>query len=157
RTWRQKLVESHPLGRMLIFRGAKRMLRERVPDDMPAPWEALEAVRVGLQQGMTAGFAFEREAAGRLATTPTCRNLMTLFFLHEKGRKLPAELRSDQVRAVRRVGIVGAGAMGAGIAQLASIKGYEVIVQEVNDAALATGMRKIEGLFQKAVEHRLLT
>jgi len=30
-------------GRRLIFRGARRVLRERLPDDMPAPWEALES------------------------------------------------------------------------------------------------------------------
>src|SRR5262249_40240243 len=45
RDWRQKVAESNPLGRLLIFRGARRQLRERVPDDMPAPGEALEAVR----------------------------------------------------------------------------------------------------------------
>jgi 3-hydroxyacyl-CoA dehydrogenase/enoyl-CoA hydratase/3-hydroxybutyryl-CoA epimerase len=46
--------------------------------------------------------------------------------------------------------------MGAGIAQLAAIRGTEVVVQEVNDAALAAGMERIAALFQKAVENRLL-
>jgi 3-hydroxyacyl-CoA dehydrogenase / enoyl-CoA hydratase / 3-hydroxybutyryl-CoA epimerase len=81
RTWRQRLVESTPVGRTIMFRGAERILRRRVPDDMPAPFEALEAVRVGLTRGMSAGLAREREAIGRLATTKACRNLMTLFFL----------------------------------------------------------------------------
>src|SRR5205807_2961323 len=47
-TWRQWLVESTALGRWVIFRGTERLLRRRLPDDMPAPWEALRAVRTGI-------------------------------------------------------------------------------------------------------------
>jgi 3-hydroxyacyl-CoA dehydrogenase / enoyl-CoA hydratase / 3-hydroxybutyryl-CoA epimerase len=157
RNWRQRLMESTPVGRALMFRGAERILRRKVPDDMPAPFEALEAVRVGFTQGMSAGFVREREAIGRLATTKACHNLMTLFFLIERARKLQEDVDKDSVPEIRRVGVVGAGAMGAGIAQLAALKGFEVVVQEINDSALAAGIKKIEDLFQKAVERRLLS
>jgi 3-hydroxyacyl-CoA dehydrogenase/enoyl-CoA hydratase/3-hydroxybutyryl-CoA epimerase len=156
RNWRQKLVESNPLGRLVLFRGTERMLRQRVPDDMPAPWEALKAIKAGLSRGMTHGLELERQAVGKLAMTPACRNLVTLFFLHERARKIPAEAKS-QVRPIRKIGMVGAGTMGAGIAQLAAIKGYELVVQEVNDGALAAGVRKIEDLFRKAAERRVLS
>lgn len=157
RTWRQRLIESTPMGRAILFRGAERILRRKVPDDMPAPFEALQAVRVGLTQGMSAGLAREREAIGRLATTRACRNLMTLFFLIERARKLQEDVDKDSVPEIRRVGVIGAGAMGAGIAQLAALKGFEVVVQEINDSALAAGIKKIEDLFQKAAERRLLS
>jgi len=157
RGWRQRLLESNPLGRSLIIRGASRVLLQRVPDDMPAPQQALEAVRVGLRSGMPAGLAYEREAVSRLAVTPACHNLVNLFFQREQARKLPAELRGDLVRPIRKVGVVGAGTMGAGIAQLAAVRGCEVYVQEVNDAALAAGMQKIDTLFKKAVENRILS
>jgi 3-hydroxyacyl-CoA dehydrogenase/enoyl-CoA hydratase/3-hydroxybutyryl-CoA epimerase len=156
-TWRQRLIESTPVGRAIMFRGAERILRRKVPDDMPAPFEALQAVRVGFTQDMSAGLAREREAIGRLATTKACRNLMTLFFLIERARKLQEDVDKDSVPEIRRVGVVGAGTMGAGIAQLAALKGFEVVVQEINDAALAAGIRKIEDLFQKAAERRLLS
>jgi 3-hydroxyacyl-CoA dehydrogenase/enoyl-CoA hydratase/3-hydroxybutyryl-CoA epimerase len=157
RTWRQRLLESTPLGRALLFKGAERIVRRKVPDDMPAPGEALQAMRVGLSQGMAAGLAREREAIGRLATTKACRNLITLFFLIEKARKLEESPDEDSVPKVRRVGVVGAGTMGAGIAQLAAVKGFEVVVQEINDQALSAGRKRIETLFQKAVQRRLLS
>ena len=157
RNWRQRLIESTPVGRAIMFRGAERILRRKVPDDMPAPFEALDAVRAGLTQGMSAGLAREREAIGRLATTKACRNLMTLFFLIERARKLQEDVDKDSVPEVRRVGVVGAGTMGAGIAQLTALKGFEVVVQEINDAALAAGIKKIEGLFQKAAERGLIS
>ena len=156
RTWRQKLLESTAAGRRLLFRGAERVLRRRVPDDMPAPGEALAAVRTGLIEGIGAGLARERSAAGRLATGPACRNLVGLFFAREKARKLPEGLRADASHAVRRVGVVGAGVMGAGIAQLAALKGYEVVVQEVNEAALGAGMVRITNLFHKAAERGIV-
>src|SRR5262249_19118914 len=140
----------------LFFRGAERILRRKVPEDMPAPMEALQTVRLGLKQGMAAGLVAEREAIGRLSTTNACRNLMTLFFLFENARKVPEVEGDGRLPAIRRVGIVGAGTMGAGIAQLAAVKGFEVVIQEVNDAALTAGIKKIEGLFQKAVERGIL-
>ncbi len=156
RTWRQRFLEWNPFGRRLLLNAAARRLRARVPDDMPAPAEALEAVRVGVQTGGEAGFTQERQAAGRLALTPACRNLIGVFFGNEKARKLPERLGADATR-VQRVGIVGAGVMGAGIAQLALLKGCEVVVQEINEAALGAGLVRIQQLFQKAVERKILT
>jgi 3-hydroxyacyl-CoA dehydrogenase/enoyl-CoA hydratase/3-hydroxybutyryl-CoA epimerase len=157
RTWRQRLLESNPVGRRVILRMAERQWHRRVWEDMPAPLEALEAVRVGLKRGMEAGLEYERAAAGRLAVTPACRNLIALWFQGDKARKGPAELRALHPPEIKRLGVVGAGTMGAGIAQLAALKGCEVVVQEVNQAALDTGMARVGGLFAKAVERRLLS
>ncbi|MFL5243793.1 MAG: 3-hydroxyacyl-CoA dehydrogenase NAD-binding domain-containing protein [Gemmataceae bacterium] len=156
RSWRQRILESNALGRHLLFRGTERLLKKRVPEDMPAPWEALQTIKVGLDRGLDAGLQREREAAARLATSNACHNLVNLFLQRERARDIA---KGDQANApsVARVGIVGAGVMGAGIAQLAAIKGYQVIVQEVNDAALGAGMLRIAGLIQKAVERKLLS
>src|SRR5262249_40873294 len=72
-TWKQRLLESNPIGRSLLFRGTERILRRRVPDDMPAPFEALAAIRTGITEGMDAGLAAEREAAGRLSLSNASR------------------------------------------------------------------------------------
>ncbi len=154
-TWRQALLETTGLGRRTILGGFERVLRRRVPDDMPAPAEALECVRVGLAEGMAAGLAREREAIGRLAMTPACRNLVNLFFQREKARKLPGDATRG-TPSIRKVGVVGAGTMGAGIAQLAAIRGCEVFIQEANPDALGAGMVKVAALFDKAVQRRLL-
>jgi 3-hydroxyacyl-CoA dehydrogenase/enoyl-CoA hydratase/3-hydroxybutyryl-CoA epimerase len=150
-TWRQRLLESNPLGRSLLIRGSRRILEKRVPEDMPAPAEALEAVRIGVNRGMEAGLAYERDAIGRLATTTACRNLVSIFLQNEQARKLPEE------PAIRRIGIVGAGVMGAGIAQLALLRGFDIVVREINEAALAAGIERLSVLLQKAAERRLLS
>jgi 3-hydroxyacyl-CoA dehydrogenase/enoyl-CoA hydratase/3-hydroxybutyryl-CoA epimerase len=149
------LIDSTALGRRLAFRGAERVLRRRVPDDMPAPWEALRAIRVGLTEGMEAGLAYECEAVGRLAMTPACRNLVQLFFQREEARK-PAEASGGEP-AIQRVGVVGAGTMGAGIAQLAAVRGFDVVVHEVNQAALDAGMGRITALLNQAAQRGVLS
>jgi 3-hydroxyacyl-CoA dehydrogenase/enoyl-CoA hydratase/3-hydroxybutyryl-CoA epimerase len=156
-TWRQRLLESNRIGRRMLLVGSRRILAQRVPEDMPAPAEALEAVRVGLSRGIEAGLAYEREAVGRLATTTACRHLVGLFLQNEQARKRPEQWPVDSVPSIRRVGIVGAGVMGAGIAQLALLRGFDIVVQEVNETALAAGTERIAGLLQKATERHLIS
>ncbi len=52
---------------------------------------------------------------------------------------------------LKKIGVVGCGVMGAGIAQVTAQAGYEVIVSEVNDQALARGMESIESWLAKGV------
>ncbi len=53
---------------------------------------------------------------------------------------------------IRRVGVVGAGLMGHGIAQVSATAGYEVVVREVDDAKLQQGLGKIDKQLARAVE-----
>lgn len=173
RTWRQRFLESTRLGRWLVFRGAERVLQRRLPDDLPAPWEALAAIRAGIEGGREAGLTFECEAIGRLAESPASRHLVQLFLQREQIRRSglnggagvpPVAGRRDAcptgildpAKAIRRVGIVGAGVMGAGIAELAVLKGCEVVVREANETALGFGLFRLMGLLNHAVERGLL-
>jgi 3-hydroxyacyl-CoA dehydrogenase/enoyl-CoA hydratase/3-hydroxybutyryl-CoA epimerase len=156
-TWRQRLLESNGLGRWLLYRGAEQLLRKRVPDDMPAPGEALRAVQVGVAQGLEAGLAYEREAISRLATSPACRNLINLFLQREQARRLPDDIRKWASEKIRKVGVVGAGTMGAGIAQLAAVRGYDIVLREANADALGAGIMRLQALFQKAVQRGILS
>ena len=53
---------------------------------------------------------------------------------------------------IKRVGVLGAGLMGHGIAQVAAQAGYEVALREVDEATLAKGIGKIEKQLARAVE-----
>ncbi|MFI5003605.1 MAG: 3-hydroxyacyl-CoA dehydrogenase family protein [Solirubrobacterales bacterium] len=53
---------------------------------------------------------------------------------------------------IERVGVLGAGLMGHGIAQVAAQSGYEVVLREVDEATLAKGIGKIEKQLARAVE-----
>jgi 3-hydroxybutyryl-CoA dehydrogenase len=53
---------------------------------------------------------------------------------------------------IEKVGVLGAGLMGHGIAQVAAQTGYDVVLREVDEAALAKGIGKIEKQLARAVE-----
>jgi 3-hydroxybutyryl-CoA dehydrogenase len=54
--------------------------------------------------------------------------------------------------AIEKVGVLGAGLMGHGIAQVAAQAGYEVVLRELDDATLQKGIGKIEKQLARAVE-----
>jgi len=58
---------------------------------------------------------------------------------------------------IKRVGVLGAGLMGHGIAQVAAQSGYDVVLREVDDATLAKGIGKIEKQLERAVSKEKLT
>jgi 3-hydroxybutyryl-CoA dehydrogenase len=53
---------------------------------------------------------------------------------------------------IEKVGVLGAGLMGHGIAQVAAQTGYDVVLREVDEASLAKGISKIEKQLARAVE-----
>jgi 3-hydroxybutyryl-CoA dehydrogenase len=59
--------------------------------------------------------------------------------------------------AIASVGVVGAGLMGSGIAQVAATAGFPVLVRDLNDAAVAKGRAAIEQSLAKFVEKGRLT
>lgn len=53
---------------------------------------------------------------------------------------------------IKTVGVVGAGLMGSGIAEVAARNGYQVVVREVNEQLLERGRARIEASMTRAVE-----
>jgi 3-hydroxybutyryl-CoA dehydrogenase len=58
---------------------------------------------------------------------------------------------------LKKVGILGAGLMGHGIAQISAEAGYDVVLREVDDATLSKGLGKIEKQLARAVEKEKAT
>ncbi len=58
---------------------------------------------------------------------------------------------------IRTVGVLGAGLMGSGIAEVCAKAGFTVAVREVDEKALAAGRRRIENSLSKAIERNKLT
>ncbi|MEK9501453.1 3-hydroxyacyl-CoA dehydrogenase family protein [Gaopeijia maritima] len=58
---------------------------------------------------------------------------------------------------IERVGVVGCGLMGSGIAEVAARAGFEVMVRELDEAAIAAGRRRIERSMSRALEKEKVT
>jgi len=150
--WKTRLLDETLPGRSLVLWSARRQIARKT-QHYPALQAALNAIATGLSLGMTEGLKAEREEFSRIAFQPACRNLLDLFFQQERARKRTTWVGADVHSEchVRTIGVVGAGTMGAGIAQLAATRGLRVILRDIDEAALDRGMSHIESLTRKAV------
>lgn len=144
------------LMRWLTIAMARRKTRSQQVD-YPAIAAAIEAIAASFDRKVD-GFEVERENFAELITTSTCRNLLDLFTARESARNPKtwiASCENDNLRKpIRNVGVVGAGIMGAGIAQLAATRGYNVSVKEVDGAAVEAGRRRIQDLIEKYAKRK---
>jgi 3-hydroxybutyryl-CoA dehydrogenase len=62
-----------------------------------------------------------------------------------------------QLKNIKTVGIVGAGTMGLGIAQVCALAGYTTLIFDARQEAVAAAMRKIEENLDKGIEKKKLT
>ena len=58
---------------------------------------------------------------------------------------------------IKKVGVVGCGLMGSGIAEVCARSGYEVVVVEVNQEFLDKGMKALRSSMDKAVKRGKMT
>ncbi len=155
----QRCLDHSRIGRWLIGRTAMKSIASKV-QHYPALASAMKALSIGFHDRNT-GLACEREEFVKLLQTPTSRNLLQLFFAREKARQLKT-WSGDAVAAVhhepiRKVAVVGAGAMGAGIGQLAAYRGFDVVIKEIDDAALAAGRGRIASLVDDLAKRKRMS
>jgi 3-hydroxyacyl-CoA dehydrogenase/enoyl-CoA hydratase/3-hydroxybutyryl-CoA epimerase len=155
--FKEMLLEKNPLGRKILFDQARKKTLETTRGHYPAPLRAIEVVRVGIEDGLRAGFDAEARAVAELAISRTAKNLIHVFRLTEEAKK-ESGLPGAAPREVRSTAVLGAGVMGGGVAQLiADQTGLPVRMKDVRDEALASGMQHAARLFNKQVERRRLT
>lgn len=135
-------------ARLIFFRQVEKRAMARFRHlDMDSSYPAIPAAISLLKEiiGMSDGLALAREAEslGRLAITPTCKNLIRVFHLGETLKKQEAVKRGRAAAgAMSKAAVYGAGVMGSGIAWVAS-KTVDVDLHEVAPEPLGRGMKAI--------------
>lgn len=122
---------------------------------LAAPAAALAVLRLGVEQGFEAGLAKERESFLALKAGEESAALRHLFFA-ERAAPKPAELKGVTPRLVNKVGVVGGGTMGSGIATALRNAGYLVVLSERDEAALARASATLRGNFEAAAKRGLI-
>ncbi|HEX9021935.1 MAG TPA: 3-hydroxyacyl-CoA dehydrogenase NAD-binding domain-containing protein [Nitrospirota bacterium] len=148
-----RLLEGNPLTRPLIFRAADQNVLRETRGSYPAPLAALDSVRYGLSHGREAGYKHEASLLGRLAPTDVSKNLISVFYLSEAIKRDP---HPSPVKIVS-AGVLGAGVMGGGIAQLFAEKGLTVRLKDINAKAVGAGLKEAAKIFGKRQKKGILT
>jgi 3-hydroxyacyl-CoA dehydrogenase / enoyl-CoA hydratase / 3-hydroxybutyryl-CoA epimerase len=150
-----------PLSKLVKSQAEKKALT-RTRGHYPAPLKALEVACASLNISHEESLANEKNRFIELALTETAQNLIGIFFLQERAKKLklPPELEPGPAtpgKAINKTMVVGAGLMGAGIAQWLSSRGLRVILKDVGPALLGKGMQAIAKIYATGVKRHLFS
>lgn len=130
------VAEKTPFGRNMMFKKAKEGVQSKTLGNYPAPFEIIDCVRTALENP-GGGMAAEAHAFGRLSQSSEAKALMSVFFGQTALKKNPF---GKPAEPAQKVAVLGAGLMGAGIAEVSIVKaGCDTIVKDASDEFLERG------------------
>uniref|UniRef100_A0A8C2S676 Trifunctional enzyme subunit alpha, mitochondrial n=2 Tax=Capra hircus TaxID=9925 RepID=A0A8C2S676_CAPHI len=149
------LVESDiPFVRQQIYKKVEEKVRKQTKGLYPAPLKIIDVVKTGIEQGSNAGYLSESQRFGELAMTKESKALMGLYRGQTQCKK--NKFGAPQ-KEVKQLAVLGAGLMGAGIAQVSVDKGLQTILKDTTLPALGRGQQQVfKGLNDK-VKKKTLT
>ncbi|MFL6196870.1 MAG: 3-hydroxyacyl-CoA dehydrogenase NAD-binding domain-containing protein, partial [Thermoanaerobaculia bacterium] len=145
-----------PLGGPVVWEKARAGVLKKTGGHYPAPLVAIDVVREGLKLPLRRALDLEAGAFSELVVSDTAKNLISIFFT-----KNDVEARAGKIaraaRPVGTVGVLGAGFMGAGIAQVLAHKGVPIILKDKDLAGVARGYAFASQQFREMVKRRRYT
>jgi 3-hydroxyacyl-CoA dehydrogenase / enoyl-CoA hydratase / 3-hydroxybutyryl-CoA epimerase len=155
----QELVlEDNPLGRKVVFDTARKKLLAKTHGNYPAPEKALEAMRIGMSKPEE-GYAAEARFFGELVMSPQARQLMGIFLATTALKKDTGVSEAGVTpRPVHKVGVLGAGLMGAGIAYVTSAQaGIPVRLKDRDPESVGRGLSSVRDILDGRVKRKRLS
>ena len=150
----ERLLEGNPVSRRVLYQQAEARVRKETGGNYPAPLKIIDCMKTGIEDGLEAGFAAEAEGFAALVFSPVSRALVSLFFARQAAEKNPWK---DAARPVEHIGVLGAGLMGAGIAEVSAMGGLDVTIKDVDLATAAAGKKQVWQSTVGKVRKRILS
>jgi 3-hydroxyacyl-CoA dehydrogenase / enoyl-CoA hydratase / 3-hydroxybutyryl-CoA epimerase len=148
-------LEENFLGREVLFRQARKTVLAKTKGHYPAPLRAIDAIEHGYAKGFARGLEKEAELFGQLSVSTVARRLMEIFFATTALKKdTGVDDPAVQARPVARVGVLGGGLMGSGIAYVTANAGLPVRIRERDDASAARGLGAVRAVLDERVKKR---
>jgi 3-hydroxyacyl-CoA dehydrogenase len=122
-----------------------------------APQKIVDCVEAAVMRPFPEGMKFEREAFLACMASPQSAALRHMFFAEREAAKVIGLATDVSQREVRTVGVIGAGTMGSGIAMNFATAGFDVVLLEVGDEALARGLETIARNYDEGVRRGKLS
>lgn len=140
-----------PKGVQLMM-GGTALTMTKTNGNYPSPIAIMSCVYEGLLVNIDRGLIIEARHFVKVANSSVAKNLIrTMFFgLNEvnKGVNRPKNIEKTEVK---KLGILGAGMMGSGIAYVSAMAGIEVILKDVSLEAAEKGKQYARTLLEKAI------
>jgi 3-hydroxyacyl-CoA dehydrogenase len=122
-----------------------------------SPFKIVDAVQAAVELPFDEGLAMERKLFMECMDSPQRAGLIHAFFAEREAQKVPGLPADAKPRAIRSVGIVGAGTMGGGIAMNFANVGIPAVLKEVEQGALDKGLGVIRRNYENTAKKGRMT
>ncbi len=140
-------------GTVQIFMGGNSLIAKNTKHNYPAPIAAQSAMFEGCSTTFDDGLKIESQYFGSLLAGPVARNMMRSLFVNKgKADKLARRPEGIEKSKVKKLGILGAGMMGAGIAFVSAKVGMEVVLLDMSQENAERGKAYSEVMLKKAID-----
>ncbi|HET8702174.1 MAG TPA: fatty acid oxidation complex subunit alpha FadJ [Nitrococcus sp.] len=153
------VLGGNPWGRGMVLKQARQQVEARTKGNYPAPLRIIDCVEHGMSTGIAQGLKAEATAFGELVMTPQARQLIRLYFATAAMKKDTGVADPDvKPRTVRRIGVLGAGLMGAGIS-FVTVNRAKVAVRlkDIDPKRLSSGLRYINERIDERLRRHSIT
>ncbi|MFT7301104.1 MAG: 3-hydroxyacyl-CoA dehydrogenase/enoyl-CoA hydratase/3-hydroxybutyryl-CoA epimerase [Porticoccus sp.] len=138
-----------------------RTCRDRVAakagPNYPAPVAAVEVLAKAARMSRDEALEVEFQAFSDLSQTPQCRALVGMFLNDQYISSIAKKYGKKSTKTIEHTTALGAGIMGGGIAYQNAIKGFPVLMKDINTDSLALGMSEANKLLAKRVDRRRMS
>ena len=108
-----------------------------------APFKIVDCVEAAMTQPFPEGMATERKKFIECMQSPQSAAMRHMFFAEREAARIRGLSKDTPQRDIGKVGVIGAGTMGSGIAMNFANAGMDVVLLEVSDEALSNGLQII--------------
>ncbi|MFQ3235462.1 MAG: 3-hydroxyacyl-CoA dehydrogenase/enoyl-CoA hydratase/3-hydroxybutyryl-CoA epimerase [Paraglaciecola sp.] len=151
-----KVLERTAFGRKILFKQARKQTYIKTQGNYPAPDLIIDAIATGLDKGKERGMALEASHFGKLVMTPESTALRALFFATTEMKK-ESGVAGVKPGKLQKIGILGGGLMGGGIAFVTATKaGLPARIKDIRGDGIAHAIKYSYDILNKKVKRRFM-
>jgi 3-hydroxyacyl-CoA dehydrogenase/enoyl-CoA hydratase/3-hydroxybutyryl-CoA epimerase len=144
-------------GYMVLVPSVAKM-REKTRGNYPAPLAIMTCVYEGCQVAIDTGLKIEARQFSHLAAGDVAQNMIrSMFFSMGDANRLKRRPKEFERRTFGRIGVLGAGMMGSGIACAAAGAGLDVVLLETTPELAEQGKAYSAGVFGRNIKRGRMT
>ena len=147
-----KFLENTSVGRNLMFKQARKQTASKTQGNYPSPELIIDCIETGLSKGFKKGLDVEAKHFGRLVMSSESSALRSLFFATTDMKK-ETGVEGVPSAPLKKVGVLGGGLMGGGIAFVTATKaGLPARIKDIRSEGIANAIKYSFDILNKKVK-----